>query len=209
MTRFGTICVIAALIITLGAPASKAGITVEFSEVDLPNFTLLDGTSYFDAYGLAFENWTYYAVDSLFIGAGVDDRGITADVDDGGNEGGDGERRDPKNKLITVVFIQPVTSFTVDYMTIGVDTINGTSYDLDGNPGVGFSSSSSGYGSWSVSGSLIKKITFIYDELYVGTGTIGVGRIEFEPEPIPAPGAILLGSIGVGIVGWLRRRRTL
>ena len=56
--------------------------------------------------------------------------------------------------------------------------------------------------------SYMKGMTFIDDELYVVEGGSKIYVYSFT-QPIPEPAALILGSLGVGLVGWLRRRRTL
>jgi hypothetical protein len=187
------------VLLTVGTAVSNANVTVEFSEVDLPSLTLLDGTAHFAPWGLGFEDTTYYSVDLRLPPAGSDDRGVTT-------TGGD--------DIMTVVFSPAVVSVTADWAVIGDTQLTATAYDAMGSvldvqsatgnppPTIPFATS---YGSFTFlgpGGAGIAKVTF-----GGGPGAISVGRLEYMP--IPAPGAILLGGIGVCLVGWLRRHRTL
>jgi len=78
-------------------------------------------------------------------------------------------------------------------------------YGPYGNPLASLSNTTTGVNTTDLSA--LGKIGMIYFNSIADGAGADLDNLSFSP--IPAPGAIVLGGIGVGLIGWLRRRRTL
>lgn len=217
MRKLITICVIAGLTLVI-SPAARAMITVEPDAFPVgtvlnnayPGVTLtalgdgLGGNSNVVSYSYSWGGMQFYSTPTLVFGH-----------QGGGNNGtwGDG------------IFEYLKADFAVGATTVSLDFISDNNtgndkwgylkaYDSANNLVASVNTGDNG-------GAGYPPLTVI--TLTVSAPNIAYVLAEGDPgnridswvldnlqyQPIPAPGAILLGGIGVAVVGWLRRRRTL
>ncbi len=119
-----------------------------------------------------------------------------------------GNYPDPNPLKIITLYVYHVGGFSLDNvsMTGSTDPLNSVTLIESSNGSFGNMTVS--YSKWEITPNPAwEEITFTMSGENV-LGPIGV-YTECIPAVVPAPGAILLGGLGAGFVGWLRRRRAL
>jgi len=110
----------------------------------------------------------------------------------------------------SVTFPRPITSATIRHL---VGQANDSYVSAGGNYWGTFTDTVGGETWTSTTFSGLPGKTLLITatgQAWSGFATYGQLGIDWiSATPIPAPGAVLLGSIGAGLVGWLRRRRSL
>jgi len=101
------------------------------------------------------------------------------------------------------------TSILPDWDDLGIADPFGDGFTLDPDVALADGRFSSGAFAFAPGAHEISIRDIHIPPMSAGGNPFGDGTVAFKAVVIPAPGAILLGGIGVSIVGWLRRRRTL
>jgi hypothetical protein len=197
MKKFVLICVLAGL---MSAGAADAAVTLMFDE--LPTQPV-DGLTY-KGVTFGFTIGGSSSADALYSGTGPGSITYLQDTTLEGNAAGvlTLDFVQPTNLLqfgIALNSFSPVTAaYTVelfDASLAALGTYSGNTYPL-----MVWSEDLFAY-----SGTPISRAIVDFNEQFAGRFAVD----NLSINPIPAPGSILLGSLGVGFVSWLRRRRTL
>lgn len=197
MKKLITICI---LLVLMSAGAANAAFTLTFDELPTQQ---IDGLSY-SGITFGFKVGGSPSTDAIYNGIGPGNLTYLQDPSLEGTTAG----------ILTLDFSTPT-----DQLEFGValNSYNAVStayvvklYDSSYTPIGTFTGNTSPLVLWSEG-------LFTYSGTRVRRAVIGfndqaAGRFALDNltiNPIPAPGAVLLGSFGLGLVNWLRRRRTL
>jgi len=200
MKKLIAICI---LLVLMSTGAANAAVTLTFDELTTQP---VDGLSYM---GVTF-GFTVYgspSTDAIYNGIGP---GTLTYLQDPSLEG-------PAVGILTLDFADPVDQLqfgvalnAYNDLTLGYAVrLYDPSYQLIGTYFNG-TSTLIGWpeGQFTYSGALVSRAVIGFNDQ--AASRFAVDNLTFNSvNPIPAPGAVLLGSIGLGLVNWLRRRRTL